>query len=328
MNRNRRTMTVAAVVAGALSFVGSVSATQTDQYPSRPIRLVVPFSPGGATDIIARVIGQKLSEQIGQPVVVENKAGANGNIAADFVAKSPSDGYTLLYNTSSIALSPALYKKLNHDVTKDFEPIILTSIVPLLLTVHPSVPASNITEFIELLKARPDSMFYGSAGLGNITHLGSFLFLQEQQLKANHIPYKGSSPSVVATVAQEVTFNMEPINVSLPFVRDNRLRALAVSTKARATVLPDIPTLDESVLPGFQMGAWQGIMAPANTPKKIVTYLNAQISQALTSEEVRAKLVAQGAEMLGSTPEEYKRYLESEVQRWDKVIKDSGIQPD
>ena len=308
--------------------VFNASATQTDQYPIKPIRLIVPFSPGGATDIIARVIGQKLSEQTGQPVVVENKAGANGNIAADFVAKSPSDGYTLLYNTSSIALSPALYKKLNHDVTKDFEPIILTSVVPLVLTVHPSTPATNISEFIDLLKSKPDSMFYGSAGLGNITHLASFLFLQGLQLKAGHIPYKGSSPSVVATVAHEVTFNMEPLNVGLPFVRDNRLRALAVSTKGRATVLPDVPTLDESVMPGFQMGAWQGIMAPANTPKAVITYLNAQISQALSSEEVRAKLVAQGAEMLGSTPEEYKAYLESEVQRWDKVIKDSGIKPD
>lgn len=307
--------------------IGSAIAQTKDNYPNRAIKIVVPFSPGGATDIIARVIGQKVSEQIGQPVVIENKAGANGNIAADMVAKAAPDGYTILYNTSSIALSPALYKNLTYNVLTDFSPIILTSVVPLLLTVNTKLPAQNIQEFVALLKANPNKYSYGSAGSGNITHLGSFLFLQEMGLSANHIPYKGSAPSVVATVGGEVAFNMEPMTVGLSFVKDNRLRALAVSTQARSTVLPNVPTFGETVLPGFHMGAWQGVMAPAKTPPHIVNFLNAQITKALQSEDVKAKLIAQGAELLGSTPEEYAAYLKSEIERWRKTIQSSGVQP-
>ncbi|MDO9024509.1 tripartite tricarboxylate transporter substrate binding protein [Zwartia sp.] len=307
--------------------IGTTQAQSKDNYPNRPIKIVVPFSPGGATDIIARVIGQKVSEQVGQPVVIENKAGANGNIAADMVAKAAPDGYTILYNTSSIALSPALYKNLSYNVLTDFAPVILTSVVPLLLTVNTSLPVKNIQEFVALLKSRPNAYSYGSAGSGNITHLGSFLFLQELGLSATHIPYKGSAPSVVATVGGEVAFNMEPMTVGLSFVKDNRLRALAVSTKARSTVLPDVPTFGETVLPGFHMGAWQGVMAPAKTPPHIVNFLNAQITKALQSEDVKAKLIAQGAELLGSTPEEYAAYLKSEIERWRKTIQSSGVQP-
>lgn len=307
--------------------IGAASAQTKDNYPNRAIKIVVPFPPGGATDIIARVIGHKVSEQIGQPVVIENKAGANGNIAADMVAKAAPDGYTILYNTSSIALSPALYKNLTYNVLTDFEPIILSSVVPLLLTVNPKLPAQNIQEFVALLKANPNKYSYGSAGSGNITHLGSFLFLQEMGLSATHIPYKGSAPSVVATVGGEVAFNMEPMTVGLSFVNDNRLRPLAVSTKAKSTVLPNVPTFGETVLPGFHMGAWQGVMAPAKTPPHIVNYLNAQISKALQSEDVKAKLIAQGAELLGSTPAEYAAYLKSEVERWRKTIQSSGVQP-
>lgn len=296
-----------------------------EKFPTRPIKIVVPFPPGGATDIIARVIGQKLSEQVGQAVVIDNKSGANGNIAADFVAKAPADGYTLLYNTSSITLSPALYKNLTYNVLTDFEPIILTSVVPLLLSINPKLPANNLQEFIELLRAKPDAFPYGSAGNGNITHLGSFLFLQELGLKANHIPYKGSAPSVVATMAGEVAFNMEPVTVGLGFVRDKKLKAIAVSTKTRATVLPDVPTLSEAVLPGFEMGAWQGILAPAKTPAQIVDYLNKQFTQALSSDTVKSNLIAQGAELLGSTPAEYAQYLKSETARWEKAIKSSGV---
>ena len=309
-----------------LAMIGAQAVGQmTDSYPNRAIRIVVPFAPGGATDIIARVIGQKLSEQVGQPVVIDTKAGANGNIGAEYVAKAAPDGYTLLYNTSSIALSPALYKSLSFNVLTDFEPVILTSVVPLLLSVNTSLPARNIGELIAMLRNNPDKYAYGSAGLGNITHLGSFLFLQELGLKATHVPYKGSAPSVVATVGGEVAFNMEPLTVGLGFVQDGKLRALAVSTKSRSSVLPSIPTLSETVMPGFEIGAWQGIMAPARTPKPIVDYLNKQIIKALASDDVRAKLSAQGAELLGSTPEEYAAYLKVELARWEKAIKTSGV---
>ena len=297
-------------------------------YPNKPIKIVVPFPPGGATDIIARVIGQKISEQMGQAVIIENKAGANGNIASEFVAKAPPDGYTLIYNTSSVALSPALYKKLNFDVRTDFAPVILTSAVPLLLTVNPSVPADNIKEFIELLRAKPNALSYGSAGIGNITHLGSFLFLQSQNLVATHVPYKGSGPSVVATVAGEIQFNMEPLAVGLSYVKDKRIKALAVTSLKRVSVLPDVPTMSESVMPGFEVGTWQGIMAPAKTPAEIVNRLNAEVMKALAAPDVRDKLQAQGAEILGSTPEQYAAYLKSEVERWSKVVKSSGVQFD
>ena len=301
---------------------------QPTAYPNRPIKIVVPFPPGGAADIIARVLGQKLSEQMGQSVIVENKAGANGNIASEFVARAPADGYTILYNTSSVTLSPALYKKLSFDVVTDFAPVVLTATVPLLLTVNAAVPANNIREFIALLRDKPNALSHGSAGIGNITHLGAYLFLQSQNLVATHVPYKGSGPSVVATMAGEVQFNMEPLIVGLSYVKDKRIKALAVASLKRSSILPDVPTLNETVLPGFEVGAWQGVLAPAKTPPEIVNRLNAEVMKALGTTEVREKLLAQGAEILGSTPEQYAAYLKSEIERWGKVIKSSGVQFD
>jgi tripartite-type tricarboxylate transporter receptor subunit TctC len=312
----------------AASAAGLAHAQSSGGFPNKPIKIVVPFPPGGATDIIARVIGQKLAEQMGQSVIVENKAGANGNIASEFVAKAAPDGYTLLYNTSSVALSPALYKKLNFDIRTDFAPVVLSSAVPLLLTVNPSVAADNIKDFVALLRANPNSMSYGSAGIGNITHLGSFLFLQSQGLVATHVPYKGSGPSVVATVAGEIQFNMEPLTVGLAYVKDRRIKALAVASLKRVTMLPDVPTMSESLMPGFEVGTWQGILAPARTPPEIVNRLNAEVMKALAAPEVRDKLQAQGAEILGSTPEQYAAYLKAEIERWGKVIKSSGVQFD
>jgi tripartite-type tricarboxylate transporter receptor subunit TctC len=328
VNLRKTFLLAASLVALAAAFAGAARAQTAEGYPSRPIKIVVPFPPGGASDIIARVVGQALSEQMGQPTIIDNKSGANGNIAHEFVAKAAPDGYTILYNSSSITTSPALYKKLNYDVLTDFSPVILTSVVPMMLSVTPSLPVRDVKEFVALLRAKPNALSYGSAGIGNITHLGSFLFLQSQRLTATHVPYKGSAPSVMATVAGEVQFNMEPMAVGLAMVKEGRLRALAVSTLKRASVLPDVPTLNESVLPGFDVGAWQGILAPPKTPPEIVRRLNAEVTKALASPEVRRKLQAQGAELLGSTPEQYAAYLKSEVERWSKVIKSSGVEPD
>lgn len=328
MSLRKQLLVICASAILAASWAGLARAQSVNGFPSKPIKIVVPFPPGGATDIIARVIAQKLTEQMGQSVIVENKAGANGNIAHEFVARAQPDGYTLLYNTSSIALSPALYKKLAYDVRTDFAPVILTSAVPLLLSVNPAVPANNIKEFIALLRAKPNALSYGSAGIGNITHLGSFLFLQSQGLVATHVPYKGSGPSVIATVAGEVQFNMEPLAVGLQYAKDKRIRPLAVTNLKRSSVLPDVPTLNESVMPGFEIATWQGILAPAKTPPEIVNRLNAEVTKALASPEVREKLQAQGAELLGSTPEQYAAYLKSEVERWSKVVKASGVEFD
>ncbi len=311
-------------IACALSGLAGAAPAQT-AYPDKPIKLVLAFPPGGPTDLVARVLAQKLGEQMGQTVVVENKPGANGNIAAELVAKSLPDGYTVFYNTSAVALSPALYKKLGYDVLSDFAPVALTAVIPLVLAVHPSLPVTTIQEFIDYLKLNPGKFSYGSAGNGNITHLGAFLMLQAKGLSAAHIPYKGSAPALMDLVGGQTQFTTDTVKSALPFIQEKRLRALAVTSLTRTSVLPDVPTLNETVMPGFEVGAWQGLLVPAKTSPEIVKRLNAEILKALASSDVRAKLALQGAEPLGSTPTEYGAYIKSEVDRWIKVVKQSGV---
>lgn len=310
----------AALVAGAF-----LPAMAQGTWPTRPITMVVPFPPGGPTDLVARVLAQKLGEQLGQSVVVDNKGGANGNIGAMAVARAPADGYTILYNTSSITLSPALYKSLSYNVEKDFTPVALTAVVPLALVVHPSVPANNVKEFIAYAKAHPGKLTYGSAGNGNVTHLGAFQFVQANGIDAVHAPFKGSAPADVALVGGEIQFMTDTINSVMGFVKDKRMKLLAVTTPKRMSLFPDVPTLAESVMPGFETGAWQGVMVPAGTPKPVVDRLNAEIVKALQSPDVRSKLAVQGAEPLGSTPAEYAKYVKSELARWGQVVKASGV---
>jgi tripartite-type tricarboxylate transporter receptor subunit TctC len=297
-------------------------------WPTQPVRMVIPFPPGGPTDLVGRVIAQALSEQLGQNVIVENKPGANANIAAELVARAPADGYTFMYNTSSLALSAVLYSKLNYDALKDFAPVALTAVVPMVLVVHPSVPAKTVPEFIDLLKKNPGKLVYGSAGNGNVTHLGAFQFLQANGLSATHVPYKGSSPALVDLAGGQTQFMTDTINSALPYIRDGRMRALAVTSATRSPVLPDVPTLQESGMAGFEVGAWQGVVMPAKTPPEIVNKLNAEITKALKNPAVLEKLAAQGAQPLGSTPEQYGAYLRSEIQRWGEVAKATGAKLD
>lgn len=313
-------------LACALVFSGMAAGPVLAQagYPDKPIKLVLAFPPGGPTDLVARVLAQKLSEQMGQSVVVDNKPGANGNIAADFVAKAPADGYTVFYNTSAVALSPALYKKLNYDVRADFAPVALTAVIPLVLAVHPSLPVNTVQEFLDHVKANPGKLSYGSAGNGNITHLGAYLLLQGKGLTATHIPYKGSAPALTDLVGGQTQFITDTVNSALPFIKDKRLRALAVTSLKRTSVLPDVPTVNETVMAGFEVGAWQGMLVPAKTPPEIVRRLNAEILKALAASDVKAKLAVQGAEPLGSTPAEYGAYIKSEIERWDKAVKATG----
>jgi tripartite-type tricarboxylate transporter receptor subunit TctC len=287
--------------------------------------MVLPFPPGGPTDLVARVLAQKMSEQMGQQVVIDNKPGANGNVAAEMVAKANPDGYTVLYNTSSIALSATLYKKLNYDVRTDFSPIALTAVIPLVLMVHPSVPVQNLNEFVQHLKANPGKVSYGSAGNGNITHLGAFLVLQQKGVQANHIPYKGSIPALTDLVGGQTQFMTDTVNSALPFIKDNKLRAIAVTSLKRTQVLPGVPTLAELGMPGFEVGAWQGLLAPAKTPPEVIARLNLEITKALAAPDVRAKLAVQGADPLGSTPAEYGQYIRSEIDRFANVIRQSGV---
>jgi tripartite-type tricarboxylate transporter receptor subunit TctC len=326
MNRSTfpRRRVLRAAAAGLLA--GAVLPTMAQgAWPAKPITMVVPFPPGGPTDLVARVLAQKLGEQLGQNVVVDNKGGANGNIGAMVVAKAPADGHTILYNTSSITLSPALYKNLSYSVERDFVPVALTAVVPLALVVHPSVPANNVREFVAYAKANPGKLTYGSAGNGNVTHLGAFQFVQANGIDAVHAPFKGSAPADLALASGDIQFMTDTINSVMGFVKDKRMKLLAVTTPKRMSLFPDVPTLAESGMPGFEIGAWQGVMVPAGTPKPVVDRLNAEIVKALQSADVRSRLAVQGAEPLGSTPAEYAAYVKSEIERWARVVKASGV---
>lgn len=311
----------------SMGAVSSAAFAQAD-YPNKPIKMIVAFPPGGPTDLVSRVLAQKLTEQMGQQVIVENKPGANGNIGAQYAAKSPPDGYTVFYNTSAVALSPALYSKLGFDTLRDFDPVALTATIPLVLVVHPSVPVNSVSEFVAYARKNRDKMTYGSAGNGNVTHLGAFLFLQKNGIEMQHAPYKGSAPALADLAGGQVQFLTDTVNSALPLIMDKRMRALAVTSLKRTTVLPDVPTMDETVLPGFEVGAWQGVLVPAKTPSAIVKRLNAEIMTALQSPDMRQKLASRGVEPLGSTPEQYGAYIKSELERWAQVVKSTGVKLD
>ena len=312
-------------LAAAVVALAPMGAAWAQAYPSKPITLVVPFPPGGPTDLVARVLGKKLSEQMGQSVVIDNKPGANGNIGAVAVSKAAADGYTVLYNTSSITLSPALYKNLSYDVQRDLAPVALTAVVPLALVVNPAVPANNVREFVTWAKTQGGKLSYGSAGNGNVTHLVAYQFAQQMGIDAVHVPYKGSAPADVDLVAGQIQFMTDTINSVMPFVKDKRMKLLAVTTAKRMSLFPDAPTLGETVMPGFEAGAWPGVMVPAGTPAAVVQRLKAEIAKSLQSAEVKEKLAQQGAEPLGSSPEEYAAYITNELARWAAVVKATGV---
>ncbi len=324
ISRRLASTTVLVALAGAITFSSTAALAQTS-FPSKSITMIVPFPPGGPTDLVARVIAQKMSESMGQSVVVDNRGGANGNLGAMLAVRAAADGYTLLYNTSSITLSPALYKSLSYDVKRDLAPVALTAVVPLALVVGPNVPANTVSEFIAYAKANPGKLSYGSAGNGNVTHLGAFQFVRANGIDAVHIPYKGSAPADIDLVGGQIQFMTDTVNSVMPFVRDKRLKMLAVTTPKRMSLFPDVPTLAESGMPGFEVGAWQGLMVPANTPKPIIQRLNAEVMKALQSTDVRQKLALQGAEPLGSTPEAYGEYIQKELARWEGVVKQTGV---
>jgi len=306
----------------------SACAAWGQAWPNKPIRMVVAFPPGGPTDIVSRVIAQRLSEQLGQQVIIDNKPGAGGNIAAELIANAPADGYTLFYNTSAVVIGPALYSKVNYDTLKDFAPVALTASVPMVLAVNPNLPARSVKEFLDLARSKPGQLNYSSSGTGTITHLASAMLSTQTGIQTQHVPYKGSAPGLVDLASGQTQFMIDTINTVLPYVRDGRLRGLAVSSMKRSSVLPDLPTLHESGLSGFDAAAWQGIVAPAATSSDIVQRLNAEVNKALAHPEVRAKLAAQGADVLGGTSAEYAAHLRSELPRWAKAVKDSGAKAD
>jgi tripartite-type tricarboxylate transporter receptor subunit TctC len=315
----------AAAFASALSAAGPASA---DIYPSRPIRLLVPFPPGGPTDLVARVLAEKMSAVLGQPMVIDNRPGANGNLAAEAAAKAEPDGYTMIYNTSAVAISPALYPNLTYDVVKDLAPVCLTATVPLVLAVNPGLPAKTVQEFVEHVRANPGKLSYGSSSAGAVTHLGAVLFLKSHGLQAVHVPFRGSAPALVAMTGNHVQFMTDTVNTVHPLVTGGQLRALAVMGTKRTPVLPDTPTLAEVGMPDFEIGAWQGILMPVATPKAVIEKVNAAAIAAINDSAVKEKLAVQGAQPLGSTPEAYGEYIRSEIKRWAVVVKESGAKID
>jgi tripartite-type tricarboxylate transporter receptor subunit TctC len=296
-------------------------------YPNRVIRLVVPSSPGGGTDIIGRIIAQKLSEQLGQQVVVENRAGAGTIIGNEAVAKSAPDGYTLLMGLSTLAINPSMYAKLPYDALRDFAPISQAVSAPNILTLHPSVPAKTVKEFVVLAKAKPGSITFGSAGMGTSPHLSGELLKTLAKIDIVHVPFKGSGQSIISQLAGEIAANFPSVPTALPYIKAGRLRGLGVTTSKRTQALPDVPSIAEAGVPGYEATQWFGLLAPAGTPHAIVERLNQETTRALRSAEVKDRITGEGMEVVASTPEQFAAYIKSETEKWNKVIKSAGIKP-
>jgi len=310
-------------IAAALATPAAQAQAQ-DSYPRSPIRLVIGFAPGGSTDVLGRLIAQKLSAQLGVNVVADNRAGANGNIAIEIVVKATPDGHTLLFNTSAVVLGRALGEKVSYDLFRDLAPIAPVGTVPLVLSVHPALPVNTVADFIAYAKANPGKLTYGSAGTGNITHLGALMFLDANGLTALHVPYKGASPAFLDLIGGRLQFATMTMAPSVPLVTSKRIKALAVTSPKRSQLLPDVPALSES-MPGFEVGAWYGVMAPAGTPRAIVQRLNTEILKALQDPDSKARFAQEGAELFALSPEQYQAYLRSELERWSKLIKSAGV---
>jgi len=302
---------------------GSASA-QT--YPNRPIRLIVPFAPGGSADLVGRLLAQQMSESFGQPVIVENKGGASGMLGNDYVAKSAPDGYTLTVGTlGPFAVNQTLFESVPYDNLHDFAPVTLTGVSSHILVAHPSVPAQNVTELIELAKAKPGQLTFASSGTGNATHLTFELFKARAGIDIVHVPYKGGGPAMADLVGGQVLFSFASMASAVPFVKAGRLRAIAVSGAQRSALFPDVPTVAESGLPGFASEDWQGILAPAKTPADVVLRLNGEVARVLALPQVKAKLVAAGFDARTSTPEWFGHFIQAETLKWARLLKGIGI---
>ena len=301
------------------------AAAQSQSYPARPVRIVVPFPPAGAADLLTRALGKKLNETWEQPVVADNRPGAGGNIGAEAVAKSAPDGYTLLMGAvTTHAVSMSLYSKLGYDLEKDLLPVSLVANVPHILVAHPSVPVKNLREALAYLKAQGGKVNFATQGNGTLSHLEFELMKSMGGFTANHVPYKGSAPAMADLLAGNVVFLFDSIPSSLPQVRAGKLTGIAVASSRRSPVLADLPTLTESGLPGFTADSWFGIMAPAGTPRAVIAKLNADVVKALDATEVRDIITRQGGEVMGSTPEQMAAQVRSDREKWGKVVRDSG----
>ncbi len=314
-----------ALLAGAASVQAQAP---TSAYPTRPVRIVVPSSAGGGTDILARLMAKKLAESMGQPFIVENRAGAGQALGIDVVARAPADGYTLLMAASAIVLNQVLSKKTSYDTVRDFAPVSLVASVSNVLVVHPALPVKTEAELIAYASARPGILNYSSAGTGTSPHLSMELFRSMAGITMTHVPYKGTGPAVVDVVGGQVQLSMPNLLTAMPHIKAGTLRALGVTGPRRAAALPNVPTIAEAGLPGYESVQWYGLLAPAGTPAPLVTRLHAEIAKSLASPEIQAALTNEGAEAVGNKPEEFAAFIKSEIDKWSMVVKTARIQQD
>jgi tripartite-type tricarboxylate transporter receptor subunit TctC len=327
---SRKTAMNAWILAGVLLAAALAPPCAAAQgYPTKAIRMIVPFPPGGPNDILGRVVAQKLTEQLGQQVVIDNRGGAGGTIGAELAARAVPDGYTLLLGgTASLSINPGLHRKLPYDPLKDFAPVSLVGTAPSILVTHPSLPVKAVGDVIALARAKPGQLNFASAGIGTPPHLAGELFKSMAGVDMVHVPYKGGGPALVDLIAGQVNMYFSGISAALPLVKDGKLRGIAVTSAKRTALMPDTPTIAESGLPGYEVGNWYAIVAPAATPKAIVVRLNHEIVTALAVQDVKKRFVELAADPVGSTPEELLKYNRSEIAKWAKVIKSAGIKPE
>ncbi len=304
------------------------SAQTSDAWPSKPLRFILPFPPGGGTDILGRIIAERLTANLGQPVVTENRGGAGGNVGAEAAAKSAPDGYTIVLVAPSLTISPSLYSKLNYDPVKDFAPVSLVATVPNVMVTHPSVPANTLAEFIRLAKTKPGEMNFGSGGSGTSNHLAGELFNIVAGVKLVHVPYKGVNLAMNDVLSGQIQLVVIGVPAVAPHIKAGKLRALALVAPQRASALPEVPTAAEAGLPNFEVTTWYGILAPAGTPKTIVARLNAELVRIMHSPDLKERLAAMATDPATSTPEEFGDYIKREIAKWGEVVREAGLKAD
>jgi tripartite-type tricarboxylate transporter receptor subunit TctC len=304
----------------------ALNANAQERYPSKPLRIVVPFAPGGSTDIFARLVGERLGSALGQPVVIENRAGAGGNIGADVVARSAPDGYTLLMATTGVmAINNALYKSMTYDAAKDFEPVIFIASITNILIVPPELPARNVAELVALAKREPGRLSFASSGAGSSTHMSAELFKSLTGTDILHIPYKGSGQALPDLMSGRVSMMFENAPGAVSYIKAGKVRALAVTGLERSAALPDLPTVAESGVPGYESLSWSGLAAPSGTPKEIIQRITRETARILATPEMRARLADQGAEAVGGPPEQFAGHIRAEREKWTRLIRSRGI---
>jgi len=301
-----------------------LAAAQAPAWPTKPVRMIVPFPPGGSTDVVSRILGQRLAEGLGQTLVIDNRGGAGGNIGTDLAAKSAPDGYTILMGTVTMSINPFLYPKMSHDVLRDLAPVSVVASAPQVLVVHPSFPAKTVKGIIDFAKAKPGAINFGSSGNGTSGHLGIEMMKAAAGIQVVHVPYKGAAPAMADLLAGQVQVMFETITTAIPQLKAGKIRGIAVAASKRSTLLPDLPPMTETI-PGLDTTSWYGLMVPAGTPKAVISRLHVETAKALALADVRERYAALGTEPVGNSPEEFDRYLRAEMAKWSKVIRQAGV---